>query len=48
MAKREQLNEEAARNNNTPPIWTTEDITFLNERAEQKQQLPKKRNPKQE
>jgi hypothetical protein len=46
MAKRERLNEEAARNNNTPRIWTTEDMKFLNQRVDRKTQLPKEDHSK--
>lgn len=41
MAKDEKLNEEAARNPNTPPTATPKDLIFLNRLADEKKQLPR-------
>ncbi|GGH88844.1 hypothetical protein JOD43_004379 [Pullulanibacillus pueri] len=41
MAKDERLNEEAARNNTTPPLVSTEALERLNELNERETQLPK-------
>ena len=41
MAKNEKLNEEAAQNNNTPLLATTDDIITLNQLNDRNTQLPK-------
>lgn len=43
MAKKERLNEEAARNPNIPPTVRPDDLIFLNRLNDEETQLPKRR-----